>query len=77
MLEDELDLGKRATKRELMAMSNTDLKSYLTKATSAHKHWWIAEQKSLKKSNTFNLEQELAQFQAKDKAVFNSSNKNR
>lgn len=49
MLEDELDLSKRATRRELMAMTDDDLQRYLIKVTSAHKNWWVAEHRLLEK----------------------------
>ncbi|KAJ4374193.1 hypothetical protein N0V83_002934 [Neocucurbitaria cava] len=45
IMEEELDLSKRATKRELMAMTDDEIDRYYTKVSSAHKHWWEAEQR--------------------------------
>ncbi len=44
-MEEDLDLSKRATKRELMAMSDDAIDKYLMKVYSAHEHWWEAEQR--------------------------------
>lgn len=45
IMEEELDLSKRATKRELMAVTDDEMDRYYTKVSSAHKHWWEAEQR--------------------------------
>ncbi|CAO2657310.1 Nn.00g034360.m01.CDS01 [Neocucurbitaria sp. VM-36] len=45
IMEDDLDLSRRATKRELMAMTDDDIDRYLVKVSSAHQHWWEAEQR--------------------------------
>jgi hypothetical protein len=42
-MEAELDLGKVATERELMAMSQTEIKKFYEKVRSAHENWWKAE----------------------------------
>ena len=44
-MEAELDLGKVATERELMAMDEREIDRYHEKARSAHEHWWKAEQR--------------------------------
>lgn len=46
VMEDDLDLNKRATRRELMAMSDDEINQYLLKVSSAHEHWWEAEQRT-------------------------------
>ena len=45
MMEEDLDLGRRVTKRELLAMSEDEVERYFDKTLSAHKHWWQAEQR--------------------------------
>jgi hypothetical protein len=42
-MEAELDLGKVATERELMAMSQTEINKFYEKVRSAHENWWTAE----------------------------------
>jgi hypothetical protein len=45
MMEQDMDLDRRATKRELMAMNSNDIDKYMMKVSSAHQHWWEAEQR--------------------------------
>lgn len=48
IMEEDLDLAMRATKRELMAMTDEEINRYLQKVSSAHEHWWEAEPEALR-----------------------------
>jgi hypothetical protein len=47
-LEDDIDLEKRTTRKQIDDMSNAELTRYLAKITSKHKLWWEAEQRNYK-----------------------------
>jgi hypothetical protein len=59
-MEEDMDLSKRATKAELMAMSQKDFDAYYAKATLVHENWSTAEHRS-----AHVLKNDLAAFQAR------------
>ena len=55
MMEDDVDLERRATKRGLMAMKSEDIDAYMMAISAAHKYWWQAAQ-GVDRGNGSNLE---------------------
>jgi hypothetical protein len=44
MMEDDLDVGIRATKKTLMAMNHQELDNYILKVSLAHEQWYQVQQ---------------------------------
>ncbi|KAH7402697.1 hypothetical protein BKA66DRAFT_436101 [Pyrenochaeta sp. MPI-SDFR-AT-0127] len=43
IMEEDLDLEKRASNQELMAMTDNEINLYLLRISSAHEQWWEAQ----------------------------------
>ena len=69
LMEDEMDMAARTTRRELREMSDKELESHLAKTTSMHKTHLKLKQRA-SKSDESDLEASLSAFQEKEERQF-------
>lgn len=68
-MEDDMDIQKRTTRKELNDMSDMELDSHLIKTRSAHKLWWEGEQR-IRKQYGIHLKTASADLQQQEQQRF-------